>query len=73
MQLEAVGDAAGDGERRAGLPTLDLAEHRRADAAALGEVAEAEVHRLAQRADAGPDVHGWFDGGHGAVRYHVQT
>ena len=39
-QLEAGGDPAGDLQRRARLAALDLAEHRRADAAALGEVAQ---------------------------------
>ena len=54
-QLEPGGDPAGDGERRAGLAALDLGEHRRADAAALGEVAQREAHRVAQRPDPGPD------------------
>ena len=55
-QLEAGGDPAGDLQRRARLAALDLAEHRRADAGALGEVAQREVHRLAQRAHARADV-----------------
>ena len=46
----------GDRERRAGLAALDLREHRRRDAAALGQVAQREVHRLAQRPD--PRAHG---------------
>ena len=45
----------GDLQRRARLAALDLAEHRRGDAAALGEVAQREVHSLAQRADAWPE------------------
>src|SRR5262249_5673128 len=55
-QLEAGGDPACDLERRARLAALDLAEHRRADAAPLCEVAEREVHGLAQRADPRADV-----------------
>ena len=47
-QVEAGGDPLGDRQRRAGLAALDLREHRRRDAAALGEVAQREVHRLAQ-------------------------
>src|SRR5688572_20326338 len=61
-QVEAAGDARRDGKRRARLAALDLAEHRRADAAALGEVAQAELHRIAQRADAGPDRWWVLDG-----------
>ena len=34
---------------------LHLGEHRRRDAAALGEVAQRQAHRLAQRLDPGPD------------------
>jgi hypothetical protein len=71
-QLEAVGDAAGDREGRARLAALDLREHRGADAAALREVAEAEVHRLAQGADAGADLDLVVDllvgDGHGEMR-----
>ena len=52
-ELEAGGDLRRDGERRAGLAALDLGEHRRADAAALGQVAQREAHRLAQRPDRG--------------------
>jgi hypothetical protein len=59
-QLEAGRDAAGDLQRRARLAALDLAEHRGADAAALREVAQAQIHRLAQRAHAGTDVDGGF-------------
>ena len=44
-QVQAGRDARGDLQRRAGLPPLDLAEHRRGHAAARGEVAEAQVHR----------------------------
>ena len=55
-QVEAGGDPRGDRERRAGLAALDLREHRRADAAALGQVAQREVHRLAQRLDARADA-----------------
>src|SRR2546423_948388 len=51
-QLQAVGDLAGHRQRRAGLAALDLREHRRRDAAALGEVAQREPHRLTQRLDA---------------------
>ena len=70
------GDPRRDGQRRAGLPPLDLREHRRRDAAALGQVPEREAHPLAQRADArayGCGV-GWGGGGggHAAVRYHVR-
>src|SRR4051812_41474926 len=55
-ELEAGGDATGDGEGRAGLAALDLGEHGRADAAALGEVAQRQVHGLAQGPDARSDV-----------------
>jgi hypothetical protein len=55
-QLQAEGDAGGDGERRRGLAALDLREHRGADAAALREVAQRQVHRLAQRADPRADL-----------------
>ena len=48
-QLEAGRDARGDGQRRAGLAALDLREHRRADAAARGQVAQRQVGGLAQR------------------------
>ena len=72
-QVQALGDPLGDGERRARLAALDLAEHRRADAAAPGEVAQAELHRVAQRADPPPDRVGMLDrGDHTLVRYHVQ-
>ena len=57
-QLEPGGDAAGDLQRRARLAALDLAEHRGADARAQREVAQREVHRLAQGAHARPDVDG---------------
>ena len=52
-EVEAGGDSRRDGERRARLAALDLAQHRGADAASLGEVAQREAHRLAQGADAG--------------------
>ena len=68
-QLEARGDAAGDLQRRARLAALDLAEHRRADARALGEVAQREVHRLAQRPHARADV----DRGLGSWTATIQT
>ena len=69
-QLEARGDPAGDLQRRARLAALDLAEHRRRDAGALGEVAQREVHRLAQRLDARPDGR---DGGIGGGRHYACT
>ena len=52
-QVEAGGDLRRDRERRARLAALDLGEHRRADPAALGQVAQREPHRVAQRVDAG--------------------
>jgi len=54
-QLQSGCDARRERERRAGLAALDLAEHRGADAAAFGEVAQRQPLGLAQRADAGPD------------------
>ena len=62
-------------QRRARLAALDLREHRRGHAAALGEVAQREVHRLAQRADARADGDRQRLGGcrHTSVRYHVHT
>ena len=60
-----------DGERRACLAALDLGEHRGRDAAALGQVAQREVHGLAQRAHARAYVDllvelvGGSDGRHG--------
>ena len=48
-------DLGGDRQRRAGLAALDLGQHRRRDAGALGQVAQREVHRLAQGPDAGAD------------------
>src|SRR5205823_5492573 len=42
---------AGDRERGARLAALDLAEHGRADAAALGQIAQREAHRLPERFD----------------------
>jgi hypothetical protein len=55
-ELEPGGDPAGDGQRRARLAALDLAEHLGRDAAALGQVAQGEVHRLAERAHANADL-----------------
>ena len=52
-ELQAGGDAPRHRQRRAGLPALDLAQHLSRDAGALGQIAQREVHRLAQRADAG--------------------
>ena len=73
-QVQPLGDPLGDGERRARLAALDLAEHRRAHAAALGEVAQAELHRVAQGADAPADRVGMLDRRrHTLVRYHVQA
>ena len=54
-QVEPGGDLLRDRQRRAGVAALDLGEHRRADAAALGQVAKREVHRLAQALDARAD------------------
>src|SRR5215218_6515015 len=56
LELEARGDPAGDLQRGAGLAPLDLAEHRRGHAAAHGELAQGEVHRLAKRPHARADV-----------------
>ena len=69
-QLEPAGDPLGHRKRRARLATLDLGEHRRGDAGALGQVAQREVHPVAQAADAATervavDRHG--------VRYHVRS
>jgi len=47
-QIESARDARGDDQGRARLAALDLGEHRRADAAALGEVAQRETGCLAQ-------------------------
>ena len=41
----------GDGQGRAGLAALDLGQHRRAHAAAVGQVAQRQALRLAQRAN----------------------
>ena len=54
-QLQAVRDPGRDLQRRARLAALDLREHRRADARALRQVAQRQVHRLAQRADPGAE------------------
>src|SRR3954468_13124942 len=74
-QLEPGGDAAGDLQRRARLATLDLAEHRGTDARAQRQVAQREVHRLAQGAHARPDVDGGvFQDSHDTnVRYRIQA
>src|SRR3954469_12968438 len=74
-QLEPGGDTAGDLERRARLAALDLAEHRGADARAQRQVAQREVHRLAQGAHARPDVDGGvFQDSHDTdVRYRIQA
>ena len=48
-QLESRRDPRGDGQRGAGLAALDLREHRRADTAARGEVAQRQAGGLAQR------------------------
>ena len=69
-QLQPGRDARGDLQRRAGLPALDLGEHRRRDAGALREVAQREVHRLPQRLHARPDGR---DGGVGSRRHYVCT
>ncbi len=77
-QLQPGGDLLGDRQGRAGLAALDLREHRRADAAALGQVAQRETHRLAQGANPRPrGRRGWLGrlergGVHAVVRYHVQ-
>ena len=55
-QVEAGGDLRRDRDRRARLAALDLREHRRADPAALGEVAQREAHRVAQRVNSGADA-----------------
>src|SRR6476620_3022458 len=72
-EVEAARDPRGEGQGRARLAALDLAKHRRADAAAVREVAQAELHRVAQRADARPDRWWVLDRRHGLVRYHVQA
>ena len=59
-QIEARGDPGGDGQRRARLAALDLGEHRRAHAAALGEVAQRQPRGLAQRLHARAD-HGGIE------------
>ena len=73
-QFEAAGDLPRDRQRRAGLATLHLRQHGRRDTGPVREVAQRQVHRLAQRADAGTDVD-WLDnrGTHGAVRYHIRA
>src|SRR5437879_12647029 len=84
-QLEARGDAVGDGEGGTRLPALDLREHRRADPAALGEIAQRQRGRLPQRSHARPDharIEGLEGAGaarllagadHTAVCYHVRA
>ena len=54
-QLQPGGDPGGHGQRRAGLAALHLGQHRRGDAAAGGQLAQRQVHALAQGADAGAD------------------
>ena len=54
-QLQPGGDFLGHGQGRAGLAALDLREHRRADAGALGQVAQREAHRVAQGLDTRAD------------------
>ena len=54
-ELQAGGDLRRDRQGRAGLAPLDLRQHRRGHAAALGQVAQREVHPLAQRAYARAD------------------
>ena len=61
-QLESGGDPRRRLKRRARLATLDLRQHRRADAAALGEIAQREAHRLAQRANARAERRSGIDG-----------
>ena len=53
-QLEPGGDPRRDRERRARLAALDLRQHRRADAAALGEVAQRQVHASRSALTRGP-------------------
>ena len=71
-EVEPPGDPLGDGERRARLAPLDLRQHRRGDPAALGQVAQREVHPLAQGADPRPDRDpvACDDRAHRPVRYH---
>jgi NTE family protein len=57
-QVKASGDALSDLQRGRRLPALDLREHRRAHAAAVGEVAQRQVHALAQGANAAPQSAG---------------
>src|SRR4051794_15857587 len=54
-QVQPGGDLAGDLQRRARLPALDLRQHRRRHAGPLGELAQREVHRLPKRLHARPD------------------
>ncbi len=54
-QVEAGGDSRGDLQRRRGVTSLHLGEHRRAHATALREVAQRQVHRLPQRPHTRPD------------------
>lgn len=54
-QIEPLGDACGDAQRRARLPPLDLAEHRRGDLRALGEIAQRETHGFSESLDSWAD------------------
>ncbi len=47
-QLEPARDLLRHRQRGTRVPALDLRDHRRRDAAALGEVAQRQVHRLAE-------------------------
>src|SRR5918996_1714069 len=64
-QLEPAGDALGHRQRRAGLAALDLGEHRRGHAAAIGEIPKREVHALTEAAD--PGTKRMTGGGHAAA------
>ena len=79
-QLEAGGDARRDRQRRARLAALDLREHRRADAAAVGEVAQRQrdlrghsAQRGSRAVGRGDRVHGGPLRGARGVRYHRQN
>ena len=54
-EIEPVRDTAGGGERGRRLAALDLREHRSGDAAARREVAQRQLHPLAQALDTGAD------------------
>jgi hypothetical protein len=57
-QVETGRDLLSDRQRRVGVPPFDLGQHRGADAAALRQVPQGQVHGLAQAFDAG--AHGSF-------------